>query len=319
MRRPASGPRRCAVALLILFGWSGAAAAREAYGSTAADLARANQRWKGARCRIRYDLEIKKDRNSEGWSRSRFMLLNEPGEKPFALLFEVSDRAALGAVLRGDSVPVGTEFVVEGWHLVRPDQERGLALDMRFADAPDVVARWWFVAQGNTTPEKFPLARLEQVERYMRIQAVALAAADERLVAAAPAAAATAAAASATAAAPAAGSPGPAAFKPALRLIAVAAQPAEVAAGDEIELVLTFEVGGLPPGAPFEVVERREIRSGEATVASFEQALARAAGTYTSSQRVRLPPAAAPGLYTLRARLTLAGTTAEGSALFGVR
>lgn len=305
---------------LLLFATGGAEAlAREKHRSTLADLERANQRWKGARCRIRYDLKIKRGKNDEGWSRSPIMWYQERGEEPFHLIFEVSDRARLAAVMAGDFVPVGTEFVVEGWHLVRPGEQRGLALDMRFAAAPEVVARWWFKDEQAFSPETFPLQRLEQVERYMRIQAVALAAADERL-AAVPAAGSAESAASKSGAAPApAPSPSPSgAFKPFVKLLAAAVQPAQIAPGGEIDLVLSYEIGGVPPGAAFEVFERREILTGETSIARFEQPLARGAGTYTSSQRIRLPPQAARGLYTLRASIDLAGVSASGKALFAV-
>jgi hypothetical protein len=277
-------------------------------------LAEANARWSGARCRIRYDIEIKEGRDREGWSRSRIMLFAPAGEKPFNVIFEVSDRAALAAVLRDGRVPAATDFIGEGWRLAEPEKGRGLYLELRFAAAPAVHARWWFIGRGHVSADSFPVERLDQVERYMRIEAFAIASADQRFPTAPPSPAAPAAS-TPSPAAPA----GPVTFAPTVRVVAVAAQPPSVSAGSEVDLILTYVVAGLPPGSQFEVVERREIVLDGQVLGSFDQRQSRAADTYTTSQRVRIPVGASPGLYSVRGAVKLAGIEANGSGLLEVK
>jgi hypothetical protein len=108
-------------------------------------------------------------------------------------------------------------------------------------------------------------------------------------------------------------------YRPALRVVAVACQPARVLAGEEVELVLTYSVEGIPPGASFEVAERREILSGETVIATFDKPMSRLADTYTSVQRVSIPGGAKAGLYTVRGTVAMAGISASGTALLEVR
>jgi hypothetical protein len=105
---------------------------------------------------------------------------------------------------------------------------------------------------------------------------------------------------------------------PELRVIAVAVQPARVAPGGEVALVITYQVSGVPPGPGFEVLERREILRAGQRLAGFEERLRRTSATFTSSQPLRLPRDVAPGIYTLWAELVMAGSKAMGSALFEV-
>lgn len=310
-------PRRPALVSLCLLVGALIAGGRVASASAEAPaLAQANARWRGARCRIRYDIEIKKGTNKEGWSRSPIMLSSGGNEKPFNFLFEVSNRDALAGILRDGRVPAGTDFVAAGWNLVDPAKQRGLYLELRFANAP-VTARWWFIGRGHVSGDSFPLERLEQVERYLRIDAFALAAANDQLVAVpADRAVGSAAGQPAAAAPPAAAAT---VYKPRLRMVAVAAQPAQLEAGSEVDLVLSYVVDGIPPGASFEVVERREIALAGTVVAAFDQALSRVADTYNSAQRVRLPALAAKGLYTVRGRVTMGGVVAEATGLLEVK
>ncbi len=281
------------------------------------ELARVNQRWQGARCRLRYEMKIKRGRNSEGWSRAPHMMYQSPGERVLNLIFEVSDRAALerAGILRGGAIPVGTDFIAKGWGLLAPEDAKGVFLELRFADAP-VDARWLFIGQGHFSPKSFPLSRLDEVERYMRLQAFAIAAADEQLVETPKTPAA-----SASPAGPGAARSGSRenAYSPMITMVAVAAQPAEAVAGGVVALVLTYEVSGIPPGARFLVVERREIDLAGHVVAQFEQKLQRVADTFTSTQQIRIPATASSGLYTVRGTATMAGLSASGTALLAVR
>lgn len=108
-------------------------------------------------------------------------------------------------------------------------------------------------------------------------------------------------------------------YSPSIKVVSVSVQPAEVGPGDELDLLIQYEVGGIPPGVSFEVKEVRQLVLGETPLASVEDTVARTAGTFTSVKTIRVPANAKPGVYTHRADVALAGVTAEGSALFRVR
>jgi len=277
-------------------------------------LARANQRWAGAACTTRYPIPIKKKVDSEGASRSPLWTLpSTKGEKNLGLVYTVSSRAAIAGLLIGGEIPAGTDLVSLGWSLSRPDAEEGLGLSLRFRDAPAELRMGFIPAFGSA--DSLPLARLEQVERYARLEAFVCAAADERLVEA-PAAVAPAA----PARPPAAVAPAPRAHEGpvTVKLHAVAVRPPRVEAGGTIELVLTYEVAGGRPDAAAEVVERREILSGESVLRTLETPIARPAGVHSSGQSLRLPATLEPGLYTLRGSVLAGGREAGATALFEV-
>lgn len=108
-------------------------------------------------------------------------------------------------------------------------------------------------------------------------------------------------------------------YAPAIEVISVAVQPAEVSPGDEIRLLVQYRVSGIPPGVAFEVEEERELVFDDRAIAEVIEATGRTAGEYTSAKTVAVPRAAEPGVYTLRSRVSLAGISADGSALFRVR
>lgn len=108
-------------------------------------------------------------------------------------------------------------------------------------------------------------------------------------------------------------------FVPSIEVISVAVQPAEVRAGEEIRLLVQYRVSGIPPGLAFEVKEDRELLFDDQAIAQVSETTGRAAGEYTSAKIVPVPAAAQSGIYTLRSQVSLAGISAEGSALFRVR
>lgn len=108
-------------------------------------------------------------------------------------------------------------------------------------------------------------------------------------------------------------------YDPAIKIVTVAVQPAEVSPGGELKLVIQYEVEGLPPGIPFEVDEQRQLVLDGAAIAAVEETISRTAGTYLSSHTIRAPADARSGVYTFAASVSLAGVSAEGSALFRVR
>lgn len=295
-------------------------------------LEEANRRWAGAACTLRLPIEIAgreaSGRAGSQW-RSPWGLYTvhpitgrvgcpncAPGELPFSYALVVSDRAALARLMRGQAIPAGVELVVEGWRATAAD--RGFLLALRFRDAP-VEAQFHFATTAQDRKKGMSWDRLAQIESFLRTEILQLAAADEQLVplqGAVPAAEED----SAEALAPAIAAPTDlaGAYAPEVRIEAVSVNPPRFQAGAEVELIVTFTLSGLPPGAPFELTVEHEIWQEEARLASLPEKVTYRAGTHTNSRTVRSDPAQAPGLYTLRTTVTLAGVSASGTALFAV-
>lgn len=109
--------------------------------------------------------------------------------------------------------------------------------------------------------------------------------------------------------------PGPAASAT-LVAVEVWAEPEVVAPGDEVKLVLRYEVG-----AAAETSETRELWLGESMMPNFprRETLARGAGSHTSAYRQRLPPAATPGSYRFVGEVCAGGDCIRRAATFEVR
>lgn len=105
---------------------------------------------------------------------------------------------------------------------------------------------------------------------------------------------------------------------PALTVLAVSVQPAQVARGGQADLVVNYSVTD-PAGGAAAVEERRALVKDGATIVQMSDTLTRAAGAHTSARPVRVPSDAAPGIYTFKVVLVTAGVQAEGTALFEVR
>jgi hypothetical protein len=274
-----------------------------------------NKTWIGADCVIRIPVQIRKKRDRDGWSESAWFIKQTAGGKEdhFAFRFRVSDRDRIQNLMDGDTLRPGTRFVAEGWGFRWPDRTKGLYLQLRFRDVP-VEARWLFTTKSMSTKSKVSASQLRNIERYMRLQAFQVHSAEDLLVEvpAAPVRATPVPAVSDVEPPP----PAPEVFKPELRLLVAAVQPARATSGELVQLLLTYEIGGLPAGALFEVTETRRLMSGETQVASFANRVARGSGSFTSELPVRLPANLSPGLYSLEAEVELAGVTASGSAFF---
>jgi hypothetical protein len=108
-------------------------------------------------------------------------------------------------------------------------------------------------------------------------------------------------------------------FRPSIEILAVAVDPPQVRPGGRVDLVVHYRVDGLPTGASFEMVETRRLLRSEAALTETAEPVARANGSYTSSQQAPVPAEAPPGVYRLEVVLRLAGAEAEGAALFEVR
>lgn len=285
-----------------------------------------NQRWAGNRAIIRVAAEISKDRDKQGWSRSDWLPAPRlPGEREVKFRIWVSNREALaneGFLYRKNSIRPGTAFVAENWALSMPDKGKGLHLKLRFESAA-VEARIEF--------DKHKLDELEDVERVMRVQIFQLggpAAGAVSLTQDTPIEAPSGPSAPTLVQHPAPPTPaadlsspnqeGPATFSPQIKMGLVGVQPADVQKGTEVQLVINYQVEGIPPGMPFKIVEDRSLRLGEVVIYQFDDTIARTAGTYSSSETVTVPADAPSGVYTFQAKVTLAGVSSEGSALFRV-
>lgn len=241
---------------------------------------------------------------------------SNPFEAWAAARISVSDLAALRPILRAGSIPPGTTFIAEGWRLEDPKRGKGPVLELRFADFP-VRAQIRFVVGLR---KQLPLDKLGIVDLWLRLNIFQMSAVDEQLVDVPATVAAHPGDARAREREPVlADPPAPApASDPSLEILGVAVNPSSVAPGGEVQLIITYDVGGPPPGGVFNVLERRTIVQDGETLTTLEATVARASGTHQSSQSVRLPATLASGVYELRASVLMPGEASEGSALFQV-
>ncbi len=273
----------------------------------------ANQRWSGARCRNLQEITAKKKKSGD-WTKSELIFYGDGGNQRVQVL--LSNGAAVHRAYFGGTIPVGTEFVASGWAV---DDDGSLHLELELAGHP-VRVRVYYC---DDWVGRVSVKRLDDFERWARFELFEIVSApSEQLVDVQ-----VNAAAAAPQAVPAP-TPLPRLVPPPLppselsppqiEVLAVAVQPARVAPGGEIGMVISYEVRGVPPGPGSEVVERREILRGAQQLAVFEERLARANDTYNSRQPLQLPADASPGIYTLWAEVVMAGNRATGSALFEV-
>jgi hypothetical protein len=196
-------------------------------------------------------------------------------------------------------------FTCVGWGLAEPRKQRGLLLNLEFDGLP-VKARMEF-------EDSDKLEDLEDVERLARIELFVVTA----KAAPPPPPPPPPAPAPATAAAPAVEAPQ--VYEPAVRILGASVNPAQLTRGAQMDLVITYVVEGLPPGASFPANEERNLLVGDRQLAHFEQQIPRTTGTFTSAQKIAVPATLKPGVYRFQARISVAGKSAAADALFEVR
>jgi hypothetical protein len=280
-----------------------------------ASLDEVNRRWGGARCRLLFDIPIKKSRDSEGWSGSKWIVpakgrVVRKGQTASQIL--VSDRSLVpGGVLR-----TGTMLVADGWFFDNPERQVGLTLRLRGEDSPLRVRMTFY----GLFYKSMGLDDLGPIEQWARLDIFAVSAADERLddVASPPA--------ETTGGVPVRSS-GPQEAPPLApagtgrveaTVLGVTAEPLKVAAGAQVVLVVTYEVRGLEPGLPVEVSERRVILRGGEVLTTLEATVTRQAGIHRSTQSLVVPAGLAPGVLELRATVAAGGAEGSGRTLFEV-
>jgi hypothetical protein len=254
-----------------------------------------NRRWGGARCQIRTAVEIKKDRDKAGWSKSDWLRAPVlPGEKAIRIRLWVSDRDALareGYLRRNTEVRPGTAFIATGWRFADPSKKKGIVFDLRFEALP-VKARMEFKGADQ-------LEDLEDAEQLARIELFQLHEGSQQSASSSE-------------------SPSSRSAGPTITVVSAAVEPKLVRRGGEVELLITYTVGGGSQAA-VQVSETRELRKGESNIGTFSDTKTRVPGTYTSSRKIQVTPTTPAGSYTFRALVSIAGTSSEASTSFEVR
>ena len=245
-------------------------------------LSRVNEAWTGARAQTRVMIPIKKGQDKQGWSSSEWLRAESETIK---MRFSVNSRADVYEVLPQKNLLAGVQLICEGWSVQNPKKGKGIQVDFRFANYP-AKAR----AEFNTD-----LENLSTVERFLRFNVMGVTRADETLV--------PAGGASSTAPAPAAAAaPPPPVTREAaptiktLRISSAEVRPALGRRGGAVELFITYTVATGSTDI-VGVRERRILGNATSTLATFEETIDRAPGTYTSRMTINIPPDAAPGSY----------------------
>ncbi len=250
-------------------------------------LSRVNEAWTGAFAQTRVMIPIKKGQDKQGWSSSEWLRAESETIK---MRFSVNSRADIYEVLPQKNLLAGVHLICEGWSVQNPKKGKGIQVDFRFANYP-AKAR----AEFNTD-----LENLSTVERFLRFNVMGVTKADETLVPAAAAGAASSPAA--PPAAPVAATPPPPAAREAaptvksLRITSAEVRPTIGRRGGSLELFITYVVASGSTDI-VSVRERRILGNASSTLATFEESIDRAPGTYTSRMTINIPPDATPGSY----------------------
>jgi hypothetical protein len=265
-----------------------------------AALDEANRRWRGARCRTRQELTVRKAR--DGWSDCEWLFWSPEGGNS-RVRVEVSDGAAVHRVFRRGVLPVGTELVAAGWAVEEGGSD--LYLELELVGLP-VRARVFYY---DDWVGRVSVDRLADFERWARFELVELVSVPSEQLVAAPAT-------PTPVPRPPRPTPAPVLLLPELGLVTAEVRPAQVRPGGEVRLVVTYEVAGLGSGEEREVTEIRRIADGARELETFQHTLRRPAGTVTSELPVRVPANVAPGVYSVGATVRLAGAASASDTAF---
>ncbi len=144
-----------------------AASDRPAAGSQKEDqqnLEDANRRrWRGARCRSRVPLEVKKGRANDGWTNCGILYWGDGGNKRVRV--RVSDADAVRRRFSGGTIPIGTDFVASGWEV---EEDGGtLFLEIELQGLPVRRAKVYF---GDSWVGRVGVNRITDFERWARFE-----------------------------------------------------------------------------------------------------------------------------------------------------
>lgn len=297
--------RASAVALALAFVVpSTAALAADEHG-----LADVNRRWRGARCRTRQEITVRKKADGDGWSRSEWLWYGGKKGGNERVLVTFTNAPAIHARYPGGTLPSGVELVGVGWATEKPDGKGDLFLEL---EHPEVGARARVFYYADWVG-RVSVSRLAEFERWARLELLDIVASpEESLDEMAPAAPLAGPASAPPTVAPAA--PGPAE----VRVLAASVEPARAPPGAEVALRIVYSVSGPPPGTEAAVVEQRVVKRGVSILTTLRADARRASGIHESTQKLRLPPDLAPGVYEIEARVAFGGREAAAGAVFQV-
>ena len=279
------------------------------------DLDAANRRWRGARCRTRMEITVKKGVDGDGWSRSKYLWWDrekKSGNHRVLVLFTRSD--AIRSRYRGGEVPIGVELVAVGW---ATDDEKGGDLFLEL-EHPEIGARVR-VYYYDAWVGRVSASRLPEFERWARLEFLEMVSTPEEQLVDVPAPPPVAAPPVAIASPPAARPPVEASGAFDVRVLAASVEPARVPPGSEAGFQIVYSVSGLAPGSETIVAEERVVTRDGTVLTTLRAKARRAAGVHQSTQKLRLPSDLVPGVYELQARVSAGGQTATGTAMFQVQ
>jgi len=288
-----------------------------AYGGNKAaeNLDRANKRWRGAQCRSRMNFTVKKGKDRDGWSKCKWLYWSPEGGNSRVLVF-VSDGDAVRRRYLGGTIPVGTSFVAVGFAEDKPGGDVHLELETK-VDRTPVRVRVYYC---DDWVGRVSAKRLDEFERWARFDLFNITSTpDEQLVATQPEIEQAAPGSVVPVVPPVpAGQDQPVSATRDLRVMAASVEPARIAPGSEIHLIVVYAVDGIPPGSTVMVTERRTILHRGQTLTSTETSVARGSGVHESSLPMGVPDTLAAGVYELQATVEMTGLSRSSSAMFEV-
>ncbi len=261
-------------------------------------ISRANEEWTEALAQTRIPLPIKKGSDKQGWSKSDWLTAQGESHK---MRIWVNDRDDLREIIPVDAVLVGANLICERWFVTDPKKGKGVTIDFRFANYQGLL-RLEFTASVD---------ELDEVERFLRFNVLTVSRKSDRLEGSSVAAQSV----PSRDPAPATGLP---VVQQSIQVEGAEVRPGVVQAGQEIELVISYNVMDRTRNQ-FPVIERRTLLRDGAEITFFEDSIERGDGRFTSTQKIRIPADARTGSYTLRARVTVGEISDESAATFEVR
>jgi hypothetical protein len=100
-------------------------------------------------------------------------------------------------------------------------------------------------------------------------------------------------------------------------LLGASVDPAQVTRDSTLDLLIHYRIDGA--ATPAQVSEVRRLLQGDKVLATFSGAVQRTSGTFTSSQKIKVPGNIAPGVYSFVAEVEAGGVRDEAKALFEIR
>ena len=228
----------------------------------------------------------------------------------------VSDGDAVHRRYLNGTLPAGTSFVAVGWAEDKPGGNVHLELEITIDGTPVRVRVYYYDDWVGRVSAK----RLDEFELWARLDLFNITSTpDEQLVAAQPDGGQTTPAGVAPTVPPPPAAHGePISATRDLRVMAASVEPARIAPGSEINLIVVYEVEGIPPGSTVTVTERRTILHRGQTLTSTETSVTRGSGVHESSLPMGVPGTLAAGVYELQVTVEMAGLARSGSAMFEV-